>query len=117
MRMVVVLSGWPEPLVNVPFETREGTFVPDLTLLWVPQPVGLEYDGAYHFESVQHGLDLRRENTILLRGRLPLLRYDHRAVSVERNRMVAEIAAATGDPARHELDDADFDLGSHLSRW
>ena len=37
MRMVVVLAGFPEPYVNVPFETR-GHLVFDLLLIAVPRP-------------------------------------------------------------------------------
>jgi hypothetical protein len=117
MRMVVVLAGFPEPYVNIPFESKAGTWVFDLLLFDVPRPVGLEYDGAYHLESGQREHDLRRENSVLLQGDVPLLRYDGRSVLVERALMVAQIAASSGCPARYELDARDFDRGPKALRW
>jgi hypothetical protein len=83
----------------------------------VPRPVGLEYDGAYHFEGGQHGGDLRRENSILMQGDIPLLRYDGRSVLVERDLMVAQVAATSGAQPRHELDPRDFERGPKSLSW
>jgi len=118
MRMVVVLGGFPEPLVNPPFETSTGeVWYPDLLLFWVPRPVGLEYDGAHHEDVAQRRLDLRRENSILVQGGLPLLRYDAISVQRERERMVQEICRTSGFAPRCDLDARDFARGPRDLRW
>ena len=72
LRMVVVLAGFEEPLVNVPVHDLKGAHLgtPDLTVpgrSWVH----LEYDGAYHDEAAQHGRDLRRQNALIGYGGVP----------------------------------------------
>ncbi|HEX8206542.1 MAG TPA: hypothetical protein VF587_10835, partial [Solirubrobacteraceae bacterium] len=109
LRMVVVLAGYEEPLVNVPVHTSTGDYLgtPDLTLRgrrWVY----LEYDGAYHDEAAQHGRDLRRQNGLIRAGGPPLLRFDRRHVLHQRALVLHEVATACGESPRSSLDDADF---------
>ncbi len=109
LRMVIVLAGYDEPLVNVPVYTRQGVHLgtPDLTLP-APRWVHLEYDGAYHDEQAQHGRDLRRQNGLQREGRVPLLRYDWRHVLRERHVVLRDLVAASGEEPRFELDERDF---------
>lgn len=115
-RMVVVLAGFPQPLVNVPLETQQGVWHPDLVLVDVPRPCGIEYDGAYHLDELVHRIDLRRENDVLAGG-LPLLRYDGYSVLQEREAMVRQVARTTGSTPRQALDDRDFWRGPPARAW
>ena len=118
LRMIVVLAGYEEPLVNVPVHDRDGTPLgtPDLTIPGSPW-VHLEYDGAYHDEAAQHGRDLRRQNALLGRTGVPLLRYDWRHVLRQREAVLRELTGASGRRPRQELDDRDFARGPQGSRW
>lgn len=118
LRMVVVLSGYDEPLVNVPVYGARGEHLgtPDLTMTgrrWVH----LEYDGAYHDEEGQHGRDLRRQNALHGYGGSPLLRFDWRHVLRQRQAVLHDLARASGQPPRQDLDDRDFERGARNSRW
>lgn len=111
LRMIIVLGGLPEPLVNVPmFVGDPGRLVgvPDLLLVATPRVVGLEYDGAYHDEAEQHAMDNRRENRFASDLDVHLLRFG--AVDVRMHyRYVLELAAkASGWRRTAWLDDADF---------
>jgi hypothetical protein len=60
LRMIVILAGFPEPLVNPPVYSGSPVILcgyHDLVIV-VDYPVlGLEYDGAYHDENEQHQAD------------------------------------------------------------
>ena len=117
MRMVVVLSGFPEPVVNAKILVADGARFLDLLLDKVPRPCGLEYDGIYHRERAQRRLDLRRENSILVGTHLPLLRYDHVSVSCEREHMVEEVVLTTGFTDVQPLRAKDFFRGPAEFGW
>jgi len=111
LRMIVVLAGFPPPLVNPPVYAGHPTTLcghPDLVIVVGHPVLGLEYDGAYHDDGDQRQADNRRENRLLTKARLPLLRYGARSVLHERRLIVAEIAAMTGLRSLAELRDADF---------
>jgi hypothetical protein len=118
LRMIVVLAGYDEPLVNVPVHGPDGDHLgtPDLTMAG-RRSVHLEYDGAYHDEAAQHGRDLRRQNSLLRLGGIPLLRFDRRHVSNQRYAVLRDVAAACGEQPRQELDARDFARGSSDARW
>ncbi len=110
LRMVLVLSGLPDPLVNVPVMragTDEVLGVPDLIMLGRRRMVGVEYDGAYHDEADQPALDRRRANRLSV-GSLPILRYDKVSVTRERNLVAEEVAQACGDRLTLPLSERDF---------
>lgn len=109
LRMVPVLAGLPEPLVNAPLVDRSGRVIgiPDLTVIRGGRRVGLEYDGAYHDAADQPAADRRRSNRVTL-GDLPLLRYDAHSVLHERELVLSEIAAVLGVRHPVELVDRDF---------
>jgi hypothetical protein len=99
LRMLLVLAGFEEPLVNVPVLDAHGrtVAVPDLQVRgcrWA----WLEYDGAYHGDADQHAADLRRENQLAVEsGGVPILRYDrHSLMATHREAVVAEVARAVG---------------------
>jgi hypothetical protein len=118
LRMVVVLSGFPEPLVNIPVVDASGTLlgIPDLQLLG-PRPARLEYDGAYHEDAGQHAADLRRENALTAAGGVPVLRYDRRHVGSGRALVVREVATVTGLRPTSDLQDGDFRRPPPARAW
>lgn len=119
LRMVAVLGGLPEPLVNLPVERdRELLGVLDLYLLG-RRPAGAEYDGAYHESDEQRSADNRRENRITIETGLPVLRYDRRSLSRHRarERVLWEMARATGVEPRNILDPRWFSDPRRPFRW
>ncbi|MGH8824894.1 MAG: DUF559 domain-containing protein [Jiangellaceae bacterium] len=110
LRMVVVLAGFPVPLVNPPVFTGHPPVLvgyPDLVIVVRCPVLGLEYDGAYHDDPQQRQADNRRENT-LTRAGLPLLRYGAESVRRGREMIVADITAMTGLRPKTYLRDEDF---------
>ncbi len=103
LRMIPVLGGLPDPLVNAPVY-RAGILIAILDL-WLhagERDVGIEYDGAYHEQSDQHRADNRRENALVGAGSFPLLRYDRFTVTrqAERLRALRQMGLAIGvEPA------------------
>lgn len=119
LRMVVVLAGLPEPLVNVPLLDRTERLlgIPDLTVVGPRSATGLEYDGAYHEAAEQRAPDRRRENGVTALGGIPLLRYDRESVRTERHVIVKEVTAITGLRQLQELVPADFRRPPPARAW
>lgn len=110
LRMIVVLGMLPEPLVNVPYYDRGNDLVgiPDLALLNVPRPTGLEYDGACHADPKQHVADLGRENRFTSGTALRLLRFGRNDVRLRPQEALDQIVRATGVSRWRPLDVDDF---------
>ena len=117
MRMVVVLSGFPAPVVQAEIVLPSGVRYLDLLLDRVRRPVGLEYDGAHHGEATRRRSDLRRENAILVGTQLPLLRYDSYSLAYEIELMVRELVLTTGFRDTKPLSFRDFWRGPRSARW
>jgi hypothetical protein len=121
LRVLLVLAGFEEPLVNVPVLDGSGAHVatPDLQVRgrrWA----WLEYDGAYHDEATQHAGDLRRENRLVVAsGGLPVLRYDkrHLFTFAARAMVVDEVSRATGFRRLVDLNPRDFALPPRARAW
>lgn len=92
LRLVIVLGGLPEPLVNVTLFDEDGTPVGTPDLLYLNPLFGCEYDGAYHRDPAVHQIDLRRENRLLTRG-VPLLRYSAYDLAHRRSFIIDEVSA------------------------
>lgn len=118
LRMIVVLAGYDEPLVNVPVHGRDGEHLgtPDL-IVRARRWVHLEYDGAHHDEEAQHGRDLRRQNALHGHGGVPLLRFDWRHILRQRWAVLEDLTRASGQAPRRPLDDRDFERGPRGARW
>jgi hypothetical protein len=119
LRMIVVLAGFPVPLVNPPFFTGSPPRLagyPDLVIIVTFPVLGLEYDGAYHDDLRQRQADNRRENT-LTRAGLPLLRYGAESVRRSRELIVADISAMTGLRPTAHLHDDDFRRPPPAMAW
>lgn len=109
LRLVVVLVGFPEPLVNVRvYRDDELVGIPDL-LVRGRSWVGLEYQGAYHWElDGQPQRDDVRANRFATESSIPLLRYHDAAVRWGRDRVVQQVAQLSGASPRRALEDSDF---------
>src|SRR4051794_13158660 len=116
-RMVVVLSGFPQPLVQAEVVLPEGRRFLDLLLKDVPRPVGIEFDGAHHDEEARRRGDRRRQNSILVGTQIVLLRYDSYSVAYQRDVMVDELVATSGFTDVRPLIARQFDRGPVASRW
>jgi hypothetical protein len=121
LRMVAVLGGLPEPLVNPPYYRNDELIgYPDL-LLMGPRDrwAGLEYDGAYHLDPAQRTADLRRENRFVMLGTLPILRYDRNTVArhSERLRALQEMGHAIGVRSHGQLPRGAFYDARRPVRW
>ena len=121
LRMVVVLAGFPVPLVNPPVYTGTTPVIlcghPDLVIVVQCPVLGLEYDGAYHNAYEQRQADNRRENRLLTMAGLPLLRYGARSVLYERSLIVAEVSAMTGLRSPWPIRDDDFRRPPPARAW
>lgn len=120
LRMVVVLAGLPEPLVNPPFHL-EGPFddvvrYPDLLML-VRRLLAVEYDGEYHDDDDQRDADGDRENCMVARADLPVLRYRKKALRERPQVCADEIAATCGARPLRRLDLADLALPRRRQPW
>lgn len=111
LRMIVVLGGLPTPLINAPLDVGGSAGqvgIPDLTMIHVLRPVGLEYDGLYHADLPQHVADLGRENRFAVDGCLPLLRFGKNDVRLRPLETLEQIARATGAKRWVPLEPDDF---------
>jgi hypothetical protein len=93
LRMLLVLNGLPEPMVNITVHDEAGRRIGTPDLLYLKPLLGIEYDGAYHSDQQVHQVDLVRENGFVTRG-LPLLRYSRHDLQHRPVRVVAEVERA-----------------------
>ena len=112
LRMIVVLSGYPEPLVNVGIWTEDGRHVatPDL-LLWTSQWTALEYDGAWHDQQGQPEHDAIRRVRIASDVGIPVLEFRDAAVRLNRPMILEAISKVSRRPPTRALSDQDFRRG------
>lgn len=113
LRMVVVLSGYPEPLVNVGISNWQGDHVatPDL-LLWTSRWTALEYDGAWHDDDGQPERDSLRRVGIASDVGIPVLEFRANALRFSRPVIVDAIAKVSRRPPTQELQEQDFWRGT-----
>jgi hypothetical protein len=93
LRLLLVLNGLPEPLVNVTVHDDAGRRIGTPDLLYLSPVLGIEYDGSYHSAGDVHQIDLVRENGFATRG-IPLLRYSAHDLRNRPMGVVAEVERA-----------------------
>ena len=90
LRMLLVLSGLPEPIPQHSYEDQSGRFLGRLDLYYPRAKLGIEYDGAMHAVSLAD--DNRRQNRLLLSG-VRLLRFTAGDIYHRPEAVVAEVRA------------------------
>jgi hypothetical protein len=93
VRLDIVLSGLPEPVVQYEVWDPNGHFVARLDLAYPTCRVGLEYDGDHHRERATFRHDAVRLNRLKLLG-WTVLRFTADDVLHNPGRMLAQIRAA-----------------------
>ena len=93
LRMLLVLNGLPEPLVNAPLHDAHGNLLGIPDLLYLEPLLGIEYDGSYHGAGEVRQADLIRENRLVTHG-LPLLRYCSYHLGPGRRQVLDEVSRA-----------------------
>lgn len=116
LRMVIVLTGLGEPLVNPGLHDAHDTHVatPDLLLLG-PTPLAMEYQGGYHDEGDQPELDRHRRTRLLSSTGLQLVEFDRQDVLTRRDFIVDTVERRTGRRALAAPEPRDFFRGP--VRW
>lgn len=116
LRMVVVLAGLGEPLVNASIHDSGGNHLatPDLLFLG-RRPLALEYDGGYHDEGDQPARDRRRRTRFVSSTDVPLLEFDRTDVRDRPDEIVAAVTRKTGRHPLTSLDPVHFLRGP--IRW
>jgi hypothetical protein len=93
LRLGIVLSGLPEPVVQHDVLDRRGRFVARLDLAYPKKRVGLEYDGDHHRDRATFRHDAVRLNRLRLLD-WTVLRFTADDVLRNPDRMLAQIRAA-----------------------
>ena len=68
VRLLLVLAGLPEPIVNFEIRRPDGTVEYRLDLSYPPAKVAIEYDGRWHDDSEQQRKDEERREVLRARG-------------------------------------------------
>ena len=92
LRLGIVLSGLPEPVVQYDVLDRRGHFVARLDLAYPKKRVGLEYDGDHHRDKATFRHDAVRLNRLRLLD-WTVLRFTADDVLRNPDRMLAQIRA------------------------
>jgi hypothetical protein len=102
VRLRIVLSGLPEPVVQYDVRDRSGRFVARLDLAYPLSRVGIEYDGDHHRERATFRFDAVRANRLRLLG-WTVLHFNADEIRRKPDRMLAQIRAALNDDALSTL--------------
>jgi hypothetical protein len=92
-RLLLVLGGLPEPLVQYEVRDRDGVLIGRLDLAYPERKLGIEFDGLGHLDPRQWRADLRRQNA-LLRAGWRLLRFSASDVYRRPDAVLAQVRAA-----------------------
>jgi very-short-patch-repair endonuclease len=92
LRLAIVLSGLPEPVVQYDVLNSRGVFVARLDLAYPKKRIGLEYDGDHHRERDNFRHDAVRLNRLRLLG-WTVLRFTADDVFHNPDRMLGQIRA------------------------
>lgn len=99
LRRMLLAAGLPEPEVNMPVVTRNGTVIAHGDLGWPQQGVILEYEGRQHWEDArQFTIDIDRHHRIAEQG-FRIIRVDTHLLAAA-PRLLAVVRRALGDAGR-----------------
>ena len=95
LRLLLVLAGLPRPVVQHPVLDDVRRRAVWLDLAYPEHRVGVEYDGGEHLRPDQVRKDIARHTRLVAAG-WRVFRYTSYEIRYERNRIVADVAAALG---------------------
>ena len=93
LRLILVRAGLPVPVLQHRVHDENGAVVARLDLAYVERRLGIEYDGATHFDARAARRDLRRQNTLRSLG-WSLFRFNADDVLGHADRLAAEVRSA-----------------------
>ncbi|TCK26956.1 endonuclease domain-containing protein [Pseudonocardia endophytica] len=93
LRMLLVLSGLPRPVVQHPVLDDDRRRAVWLDLAYPEHRVGVEYDGGEHLKPEQVRKDIARHTRLVAAG-WRVFRYTSQEIRNERDRIVADVAEA-----------------------
>lgn len=92
LRLVLRRAGLPQPVLQHCVYDAYGLFVARLDLAYLPQRLGIEYDGGCHFDPHSVRKDLRRQNALRAVG-WSLFRFTSEDVTRHPQRLAAQVRA------------------------
>ena len=90
LRLLLVLSGLPKPLSQVPIYNEHGEVIGRPDFYYPEQRLGIEYDGGVHKNQLVE--DNRRQNLLLQAG-VHVLRFTASDVLSRQDMVVAQVKA------------------------
>jgi hypothetical protein len=93
LRLLLVRAGLPTPVLQHRLVNGRGSLVARLDLAYVPERLGVEYDGEHHFETSAVRKDLLRQNAVRSLG-WSLFRFNAEDVLHHPARVLAEVREA-----------------------
>jgi hypothetical protein len=94
LRLLLVRSGFPRPVTQIPVTNQWGRVVRRIDMGWPEEMVGVEYDGAHHFENPDdYAKDIMRLEFLADRG-WTIVRVSSRQLRYEQPAIVRRVARA-----------------------
>jgi very-short-patch-repair endonuclease len=94
LRLLLVRSGFPRPITQIPVRNQWGEVVRRIDMGWPEEMVGVEYDGAHHFKNPDdYAKDIMRLEFLANRG-WTIVRVSSRQLRYERPAIVRRVAHA-----------------------
>jgi hypothetical protein len=96
LRLLLVHSGFPRPVTQIPVTNEWGRVVRRIDMGWPDKMVGVEYDGEQHFTNPDdYAKDIMRLEFLAGRG-WTIVRVSSRQLRYERPEIVRRVARALG---------------------
>lgn len=97
LRLLLVRSGFPRPVTQIPVTNEQGRVVRRIDMGWSDKMVGVEYDGAHHFENPDdYAKDIERLEFLARRG-WKIVRVSSSQLRYQKAAIVRRVAQARGD--------------------
>jgi very-short-patch-repair endonuclease len=94
LRLLLVRSGFPRPVTQIPVRNQWGEVVRRIDMGWPDEMVGVEYDGEQHFRNPDdYAKDIMRLEFLANRG-WTIVRVSSRQLRYERPAIVRRVAHA-----------------------
>ena len=93
LRLLLVQSGLPRPVTQIPVTNARGRVVRRIDMGWPECKVGAEYDGEQHWNPEEHANDIDRLEFLAAKG-WRIVRVSARQLRYERPRVVDRVRLA-----------------------